>query len=129
MRGKLLALVALVALAVGGLSVADAASLSIVTAPVSAIQAGPCTTATVPVATTGRWFLWYQGVSFQVPAACRNLPVAITVTTGATNPPTASLPAGTPNGNVALTLSSSPWVWQTSYALVIDGWHIPTSAA
>ncbi len=67
-------------------------------------------------------------MSFTVPQSCWNLPIQIAAgaAAGAADAQ-GQLVAGTSNGAVSLTLDDWYWNSTNTFALIINGWYVPTS--
>ncbi len=125
LRG-LVAVVGVAAIAVGGLSVANAATLTVNGGGVSTLEAAPCTTQIAVSRANNVLVLWYSQVRLTMPSECAGLPVYLVVDTGAGSPPRIELPSGLSAGTHTLTLSSNPFIWQTDFRLIVDGWEVDT---
>lgn len=133
MRRRPLAAVAVVAVLLAGLGGASAASLSVNSGALTVASAQACTSTTIAVTRTQRYYWWFfaigwEGVSFTVPPSCRNLPIQITAVTAAgAADAQGQLAAGTSNGAVSLTLDDWYQSSTNTFALIINGWYVPTS--
>lgn len=120
---RLAAAVCVAAIGVGGLTMADAATLTVNGGGVSTVAAGPCAEQ-LTVTTANGVLLWYSQVRVTVPAACADRSFSLVVDTGASSPPRVDRPAGLAAGTHTLTLPSTLWIWETDFRVVVDGWAV-----
>lgn len=130
MRGKLLALMAMVLLACAGLATASAASLNVGSGTIATVNAAPCTTGTITVTRTQPVYIFwifhygYEGVRLSnIPVSCQNLPLQITAGNGeaeGTSP-------GAASASIEITMDDVYGRNTTAFSLVINGWYVPAA--
>jgi len=118
------------------LTTANASSLPLSAGSASVSTAQGCSTASVTVTRAkpvyDRWwiFRWqtgWEGVELSnIPAACRNLPIQVTA--GA-DEAAAVVPGGATSATLSVTMNGEYGLNTSTFALTINGWHLPTSLA
>lgn len=136
-RAKLAAVVAVACLAVGGLTVASAAQLSVSSGGVSTADARPCLdNGTVQATRTGSswaWLIGYDAVTLALPTQCQGSARVVEVSVHGTTGQRARVASGTRTGLVASTrVDVSPnygglFGGTQTLSITIDGWSIPVS--
>jgi hypothetical protein len=135
MRLRLFAALAVLGVALAGVSVASAASVSVRPGDLTVRTAGACTTQTVTVTRTEPQYftiwgvrLWqdgWRGVRLSdVPTACRSTPLRVTADDG---PADATVTAGATGSTIDITLDAEYRLNVSTFDLTIGGWHVPTS--
>ena len=135
MKRRMAAVVAVLILAIGGLTMANAASLTVSAGSMSTATAAPCVaqlalTRTDPV--FGGLFGYNSVTVMAVPATCAGLPLSLTVyrPSGGAVIATGSV-ASLPTGNVRVPVSATYggiFGGTYTFALTINGWSVPVTA-
>ena len=120
-RGWRLGAVAVaVLLAAGGLTAANAATLSVSGGSVSTATAGPCTTQRIDLAR--EWLIVYYAVRLSnLPVSCQGKPIVVS----ASNNTITGTSAGATSSSVQIATTYS-WTAPT-FTVLIDGWVVPTN--
>lgn len=133
MRTRLLALLAVVLLAAGGLGTAHAASLAVAPSTLTSVAVQGCVpagqtvtvTRTEPVYFLFIFLIGYEGVRVSgLPDACRSLPVQAAGGTGGTPLVQGTVPA---TGSTTLEWDVARYGTGTTFRLVVDGWSVATT--
>lgn len=136
MRSKLLVLLGLTALLLGGLSTASAATLPVGSASLATLQGGRCTPSTPATAADPVW--WglggFESVRVQMPVACIGKTVDVTVyrTAAGANRSVYTRGSATVTAGGALNVSTDRTFGglfgeSVAFAVAVDGWSVPLS--
>jgi hypothetical protein len=118
----LAAVAAVVAVAVGSLTVANAATLSVSGGSVSTLEAGPCTDSSAPIDVQRYGIILYWAVTLSdIPQACQGKPIVVSANNNAVT--------GTSTGASSSTIQIGTNLYggNPTFTVLIDGWVVPTS--
>ncbi len=119
LRG-LVAVVGVAAIAVGGLSVANAATLTVNGGGVSTLEAAPCTTQRINL--QRNWLIVFYAVTLSgIPASCQGKPIIVSASNDSIN----GTSSGATSSSVQIRTDNS-WTAPT-FTVLIDGWIVPVN--